>query len=107
LLNDYARRARTELRVVMEVDAIPQIKELVAADAGYAVLSYNAVREDLAAGRLCGARITSPSLQRSVFLCGHAELPQTRAVRAVEKIILEVTARLVETGVWDARLAPP
>ena len=44
LLNDYARRARTELRVVMEVDAIPQIKELVAADAGYAVLSYNAVR---------------------------------------------------------------
>ena len=47
LLNDYARRARAELHVVVEVDAIPQIKELVAAGAGHAVLSYNAVREDL------------------------------------------------------------
>lgn len=107
LLNDYARRARTELRVVMEVDAIPQIKELVAAGAGHAVLSYNAVREDLTTGRLSGARITSPSLQRSVFLCGQSELPQTRAVGAVEKIILGVTARLVETGVWNARLTSP
>lgn len=107
LLNDYARRARVELSVVVEVDAIPQIKELVAAGAGHAVLSYNAVREDLTAGRLSGSRVTAPSLQRSVFLCGHAELPQTRAVRAVEKIILEVTARLVETGIWNARLASP
>ena len=107
MLNDYARRARAELSVVVEVDAIPQIKELVAAGAGHAVLSYNAVREDLGSGRLSGARITSPSLHRSVFLCGHAELPQTRAVRAVEKIILEVTAGLVETGIWKARLASP
>ena len=107
LLNDYARRARAELHVVVEVDAIPQIKELVAAGAGHAVLSYNAVREDLTTGRLSGARVSSPSLQRAVFLCGHAELPQTRAVRAVEKIILEVTARLVEGGLWKARLASP
>lgn len=107
LLNDYARRARTELRVVLEVDAIPQIKELVAAGAGHAVLSYNSVREDLAMGRLSAARIASPRLQRSVFLCGQSELPQTRAVGAVEKIILGVTARLVETGVWNARLTSP
>ncbi|WP_421995870.1 LysR family transcriptional regulator [Roseococcus sp.] len=104
LLNDYARRARIELRTLVEVDAIPQIKELVAAGVGHAVLSSNSVREDLAAGRIAAARIVSPALRRSVFLCGQAEVPQTRAVRAVEETILRVAAGLVDTGSWDARL---
>lgn len=107
LMNDYARRARIDLRVLVEVDAIPQIKELVAAGAGHAVLSCNSVQEDLAAGRISAARLVSPAVYRSVFLCGQAEVPQTRAVRAVEEAILRVTARLVETGRWDARLAMP
>ncbi|MDB5412579.1 MAG: hypothetical protein JWR10_914 [Rubritepida sp.] len=107
LLNDYARRARIELRTLVEVDAIPQIKELVAAGAGHAVLSSNSVRDDLVAGRISAARIASPAIQRSVFLCGQAEVPQTRAVRAVEEAILRVSARLVAAGSWDARLAMP
>ena len=107
LLNDYARRARIELRVVVEVDAIPQIKALVAAGIGYAVLSCNSVREDVQAGRISAARIMAPSLQRSVFLCGQAEVAQTRAVRAVEDTIRRVSARLVSEGRWDARLAQP
>lgn len=107
LLNDYARRARVELRVRVEVDAIPQIKELVAAGTGHSVLSSNTVRDDVAAGRFSAARIVSPALQRSVFLCGQADVPQTRAVRAVEQAILTVATRLVERGRWKARLALP
>lgn len=107
VLNDYARRARIELRVVVEVDAIPQIKELVAAGLGHAVLSRHSVREDLPAGRISGATVTAPAIQRSVFLCGQADVPPTRAVAAVEDAILRISARLVAAGRWDARMAEP
>jgi LysR family nitrogen assimilation transcriptional regulator len=104
LLNDYARRARVELRVVVEVDAIAQIKELVASGAGYAVLSCNAVRDELAAGRVSATRLIMPKVVRSVFLCGQAGVAQTRAARAVEEAMLRVTAGLVASGAWNARL---
>lgn len=55
--------------VVMEFDSIEAIKTMVALGLGVALLPWSAVRDDVAAGRLCAARLADwPDAGRTVTL---------------------------------------
>ncbi len=100
-----ARRHNVSLDVVAEVDAMPQLRDLAMAGAGYSILAYASVRREVEAVRLDGSRIVEPVLRRSCFLCRSATLPPTRPVQAVEGLIREVAAELAAQGHWPTRPA--
>ena len=68
LLDRRAAEAGFALSVPFEADSTYTIKGLVAAGAGYSILSAHAVRNEVAAGTLAIAPIGAPGISRSVQL---------------------------------------
>jgi len=106
LIVESMRRENVSLKIVAEVDAIPQIKELVAGGLGYTILSHASVRPELETGRLVARRIASPSITRAVIFCRSAACSPSRALQTVEATACEIVSRLVRGGSWLARLLP-
>lgn len=102
----HAGAAGIALNVVIEMDAMTQIKELVARGSGYTIFAPAAANDCVTRGELVKAPIAMPEILRPVYLCSNPEKPLTRATRAVEKLTLEVTADLVSRGIWEGELAP-
>ena len=103
LINDYARKNRLALDTVGEVDAVPQLKDFVAAGIGHTILTLASVQAELADGRLSARRIVDPVISRRVILCRSAEVPPTRAALAVAAVIVETTRRLIDEARWPGR----
>ena len=101
----HARAIGITLNVVIEMDAMTQIKELVARGSGYTVFAPAAAHDFVARGELVKAPIAVPDIHRPVYLCSNPDKPLTRATRAVERLTLEVTAELVTRGIWEGRLS--
>jgi LysR family nitrogen assimilation transcriptional regulator len=95
-----------ELNVVIEMDAMTQIKELVARGSGYTIFAPAAVHDFMARGELLKAPICEPEISRPVYLVNNPERPMSRASRAVEKLTLSVARELVRRGIWEGRLTP-
>lgn len=105
LIETYTQRRRLRLNVVAEVNAIPQLIDLVGEGIGYTILSYPSVREAIARGEVSAARIHQPPITRPVYLCRSASVPPTHAVAAMEALVVETADALVRSGHWPATLA--
>lgn len=103
LINDYARKNRLALHVAGEVDAVPQLKDFVAAGLGHTILTLASVQPELADGRLSARQIVEPVISRRVILCRSSEVPPTRAAVAVERVLVDTTRRLIDDGSWPGR----
>jgi LysR family nitrogen assimilation transcriptional regulator len=101
----HARDIGIILNVVIEMDAMTQIKELVARGSGYTILAPAAAHDFVARGELVKSPIAIPDIHRPVYLCSNPDKPLTRATRAVERLTVEVTADLVTRGIWEGRLS--
>lgn len=101
----HARDMGIILNVVIEMDAMTQIKELVARGSGYTILAPAAAHDFVARGELVKSPIAVPDIHRPVYLCSNPEKPLTRATRAVERLTVEVTADLVTRGIWEGQLS--
>ena len=101
----HARDMGIILNVVIEMDAMTQIKELVARGSGYTILAPAAAHDFVARGELVKSPIAIPDIHRPVYLCSNPDKPLTRATRAVERLTVEVTADLVTRGIWEGRLS--
>lgn len=101
LINRAAGEAGIRLNIVTELNALTQIRELVARGTGYAILASGACDDFVETGRLTWAPIVDPGLQRPVYLVRNPNLPQTRACAAVEQIICTLAAERVERGIWN------
>ncbi|RAH99310.1 LysR family transcriptional regulator [Acuticoccus sediminis] len=100
----YAEAHGVTLNVVMDMDAMTQIKELVARGSGYAIFAPAATQDLVARGELVRARIIDPVLIRPVHLVNHRDVVLSRAGRAVEAITLKVVHELVSRGLWEGSL---
>lgn len=100
----YAAGAGVVLNVVMEMDAMTQIKELVARGSGYAIFAPAAAYDFVARGDLVKSPITDPVMARPVYLVTNPAHPVTNARRAVEVMVLDVARDLVRRGIWEGRL---
>ncbi|AQV96164.1 LysR family transcriptional regulator [Cupriavidus necator] len=103
LIDRHAKSHHVGLRVLAEVNAIPQLIELAAAGVGFTILSYASVRRELRSGLLSAARIVEPSISRPVYLCRSATTPLSMAASAVQALISDTVQALVADGRWPAR----
>lgn len=94
-----ATAAGIPLDVVMEIDALEQIKALVAEGAGYTVLSERYARSGEKAEGLVCLPIT-PEIERTISLAHASDRPLSIAAHAVHAIALEHLDRLTRNGRW-------
>lgn len=94
------------LNVVIEMDAMTQIKELVARGSGYTIFAPAAAQDLVARGELIKSPIADPEIWRPVYLASNPDRPMSRAGQAVERLTLLVARDLVRRGIWEGKLTP-
>jgi len=95
-----AAAAGTKLDVVLEIDALEQIKALVAEGAGYTVLSERYARFGPEATGLESRPIVSPEIERTIAMAHALGRPLSIAARMVHSIALGHLARLTHDTRW-------
>ncbi len=96
----YARSLGKPFKVVIEMDALAQIKELVVRGTGYTILAPVAAYDRVQRGELVMSRIVEPVMSRPVYLVRNRAKPVTEASRAVERITADVVEDLVRRKIW-------
>jgi len=104
LIENYCAAHDVRLNVVVEMDAMTQIKELVARGSGYTIFAPVAAQDFVARGELLRAQIIEPTMTRPVHLVNNPARVMTRACRAVEEVTLKVARELVRRGIWEGTL---
>jgi LysR family nitrogen assimilation transcriptional regulator len=89
-----------DLRIVIEIDSLTQIRALVGAGQGYSLLPHAAIRADLLAGRLSAARVADVDLTRSVSLVRNPVMTVTRASVEVEDLAMDLLRGMIRDGTW-------
>lgn len=103
-IEDYARPRGVHLNVTIEMDAMTQIKELVARGSGHTIFAPAAVFDFVARGDLVKAPITDPDMVRPVYLATNPARKSSRACRAIAQATLDVARDLVQRGIWEGTL---
>ena len=106
IIEQAATASDVTLNVVTELDAMTQIKELVARGSGFSIFAPAACHDFVETGRLLKAPIIDPVISRPVYLVRNPSLTQTRACAAIEKVALKVAAEMVRRGIWEGTLTP-
>lgn len=105
IIEQAVAKSGVRLNVVTELDAMTQIKELVARGSGFSIFAPAACHDFVEAGRLLKAPIIDPVIARPVYLVRNPAVIQTRACAAIEKVTLKVAAEMVRRGIWEGTLA--
>lgn len=95
-----------QLNVVLEMDAMTQIKELVARGSGYTIFAPAAAHDFVGRGELVKSPIVAPVITRPVMLVTNPARGQSRAARALIDLTVDVARDLVRRGIWEGKLAP-
>lgn len=103
-IESYCTRHGINLNVVVEMDAMTQIKELVARGSGYTIFAPVAAQDFVRRGELLRAPIVAPTMMRPVYLVSNPARVMTRACRSVEQVTLDVARDLVQRGIWEGTL---
>ena len=104
LIDDVCQAHDVALNVVVEMDAMTQIKELVARGSGYTIFAPVAAQDFVRRGELLRAPIVEPTMTRPVHLVRSPAMVTSRACRAVEELTLDVSRDLVQRGIWEGVL---
>lgn len=107
MIDRFARAQDATLTIATEMDALGQIKTMVARGSGYTILAPAAAIDFVDRGELIMAPIISPRMTRPVFMVRNPAKPMTAASREVERIAGEVIRDLIARGIWTADGAVP
>ncbi len=105
-IEKYAGMRGLTLNVCVEMDALAQIKELVARGSGFTILAAAAAHDRVERGDLVSSPIIEPTITRTIYLVRKPARPQTYVSREVERITLDVINELVGRGIWKATPKP-
>lgn len=102
-----ARSAGLATANIIEINSIAILKSAILAGMGATILPVAPVLAEVEHGAMRALPIHSPSISRTVVLCGSKNIPLTNAAAAVSRLICEVAAELCQSGYWiGARLLP-
>lgn len=90
------------LNVIMEIDALEQIKALVAEGLGYTVVSERVAGEGPLGDRLMRLPIVEPEIERRISLAHSSLRPLSLAAQAVRHQMLDLLGGMITDGCWDA-----
>ena len=102
-LDAVARQCHLKLDPVIEADSLPLQKSLVAHEHLYTVLPLHAVWQEVQAGVLQASKIVDPPFQRTISMASAKSKGPTRAVAAVEGLIVEIVDEMAGAGMWQPR----
>lgn len=102
IIDDACAHNDVVLKVVGEIDSLPNIKKAVEAGMAFTVLSPGAVAEEVAEGRLESATLRSPAITRTIVCATSLTRPLTPVAAAVGSLICECLQTLVKEGRWPA-----
>lgn len=100
MIERFAKAHGVSLQVAVEMDALTQIKDLVARGSGYSVLAHAATQREVAKKELVLVPIRSPAIRRTVYLIRNPARRVTRAVSEVERLTIEIVRELVRKKHW-------
>jgi len=86
--------------VVVELDALHQIKPLVAGGIGYTILSQRYARHGADSERLSAIPIIRPAIERVISLAHASDRPLSVAAGAVQAQLLHLVGQLTHDGHW-------
>lgn len=101
----HAKARGIDLNVVIEMDAMTQIKELVARGSAHTIFAPAAAHDFELRGEMVKSKIIDPIISRPVYLCTNPMKMRTRAAGRLQELIIDVTLDLVKRGIWEGRLA--
>ena len=90
LIEDIAQKQQVELNVTIEVDALGQMRELVAAGIGSTILPAWAVKKEIERGEIHARRIIEPAVRRSMSIAYSQQRPLLNVQRAVMKVLQDL-----------------
>jgi LysR family nitrogen assimilation transcriptional regulator len=99
-IESVARDAGLGLSNVIEINSIAILKSALLADMGATILPSAPVLDELQRGTLRAQRIHSPSISRTVVLCGSRNIPLTNAAAAISRLVRQVSDQLCADGSW-------
>lgn len=105
-ISKHATARGLAMNVVIEMDAMTQIKELVARGSGHTIFAPAAAHDFVARGELVKSPIMAPTITRPVLLVTNPARAHSRAARAVMELTVTVARDLVRRGIWEGHLAP-
>jgi DNA-binding transcriptional LysR family regulator len=104
-IQEYLSKENVTLNVIAEVNAIPELIELAVAGVGSTILSYAAVNEHMASGRLLALQVKDPHMTRSIYSCRSRTLPMSIAATKVQELLHKTIGELVARGTWPYSIA--
>lgn len=105
-IEGYARPHGIRLGATLEMDAMTQIKDLVARGSGHTIFAPAAARDFVARGELVSAPITDPEMVRPVYLATNPARASSRACQAIQQVTLDVARDQVARGIWEGWFEP-
>ena len=107
LIDRFTRSHGITLTIGTEMDALSQIKKMVARGSAHTILAPAAANDFLERGELIMAPITEPRMVRPIYLVRNPAKPVTRASQELERVTMEVIRDLVRRGIWIADDSEP
>jgi LysR family transcriptional regulator, nitrogen assimilation regulatory protein len=104
LLDGHLKKLGLKLKILAEVNSIPQLVDLAREGVGYSILAYSSVKEDICANRISGALIDNPPIVRKAFLCRAVTTLPTRAAMELESLVVRISRELVRSDGWPATM---
>lgn len=95
LVEKSTRAEGVALNVVMQIDALPQIVEVVKRASAYTILPQAAVIAQVAQGDLAIVPIEGAKIRRTAYLVRKRARPLTAAALAVQASLIEITAEMI------------
>jgi LysR family nitrogen assimilation transcriptional regulator len=100
LVEQAAIQHGIRLRIELEVDSVALTKQLVKAGLGYSILTYVAIKEEIARGELIAHSIERPAIRSTVAITTLRESRPSRLVNAWSAMLQEKLQRLVTSEAW-------
>lgn len=86
--------------VIVELDALDQIKALVAEGVGFTILSHRFARHGVMINRLATIPVVRPAIERVISLAHASDRPLSIAAKAVHGQLLDLVASHTHNGRW-------
>jgi LysR family nitrogen assimilation transcriptional regulator len=94
------REAGMAIDKVVDITSIAILKSALMADMGATILPVSPFLAEIQRGEMRACPITDIALSRTVVLCSSKNIPLTNASLAIEKLVLDVTRDLCNSGQW-------
>ncbi len=99
-IEERVRQAGMTIDKVVEITSIAILKSALMADMGATILPVSPFLAEIERGEMRALPISDIALSRTVVLCSSKNIPLTNAAMAIERLVLDVTKKLCDSGLW-------